>query len=253
MKPAILILIIFLSFNLYAQTNELNTPKWVFSSPKSDQFIYSVGESKGIENKDDALERAWISALLRLGMTQFPELGKLRSESEETLHSASYNRKFVVQLESINWSGLVEEEKSGSPFVNFDEKSKTYTVYRLIKWSKKNLALSRASINQKKKNKIPISPEISRKAEEEVISEIQKINSLNKKIGNRTAFLAKILNRAKCGVSVDDLANILGSPDRTETCEYFWGTFQVWTCNGQVKSITPNNGNGRRRELCKGS
>ena len=85
MKTSIRILLIFFAQHSMSEAVALGTPKWVSKVPKSELFIYSVGESKGIENKDDALERAWISALLRLGMTQFPELGKLRSESEETL------------------------------------------------------------------------------------------------------------------------------------------------------------------------
>ena len=234
------------------ETLKKEAPIWLTNPPKSDSHFFSVGESRDIENKDDSLERAWISSLLRFGMTQFPELGSLRSESEESLHSANYNRKFVLQLESINWKGISEAEEKGSPYIVYDEVTKTYTVYRLLKWSKKDLAASKAAIRLKKKNEIPSSPEVARKAEEDIISEIQKITALNKKIEARDAFLSKVLMRAKCGVSVDDLTTILGSPDRhDESCRYFWGTYEVFACKGQVDSITPNNGEGRQKSLCR--
>jgi hypothetical protein len=245
------ILILLSNFSL-GESLKKEIPNWLSSPPKSDSHFFSVGEARDIENKDDALERAWISSLLRFGMTQFPELGSLRSESEESLHSANYNRKFVLQLESINWKGLSEVEEKGSPYIVYDEIAKTYTVYRLLKWSKKDLAASKAAIRLKKKNEIPSSPEVARKVEETMIDEIQKITALNKKIETRDAFLSKVLMRAKCGVSIDDLTNILGSPDRHESsCYYFWGTYEVFSCKGQVDSVTPNNGEGKQKSLCR--
>ena len=247
------IITVLLSCLSYAETLPgKGTPTWLSNPPKSETQIFSVGEARDIESKDDALERAWISSLLRYGMTQFPELGSLRSESEESLHSATYNRKFVLQLDSIDWKGISEVEEKGSPHIIFDETTKTYTVYRLLTWAKKDIAASKASIRRKKKNEIPPSPEVARKIEADVVSEIQKINALNKQIATRDEFLSKVLMVAKCGVTLDDLKTILGPPDREDGfCRHYWGTFEVFACRGPVDSIISNNGQGPHKALCR--
>ena len=102
---------------------KVSIPPWVYSPPRSATEVYVVGEAKDIEQKDDALERAWVSGLIRMGMTQFPELGALRSESFETLHDANYKRQFVMQLEKISWVGLREVEDRGSPVIVPNEES----------------------------------------------------------------------------------------------------------------------------------
>lgn len=156
------------------------------------------------------------------------------------------------QLESIDWKGISEVEEQGSPHIIYDETTKTYTVYRLLSWAKKDIAASKASIRQKKKNEIPSSPEVARKIEADVVSEIQKINALNMQIATRDEFLSKVLMVAKCGVTLDDLKNILGPPDREGgTCRQYWGTFDVFACRGPVHSITAKNGEGARISLCR--
>lgn len=236
-----------------------NQPAWILSLPKNSKYVYSIGESRDISNKDDALERAWISGLLRIGMTQFPELGSLKSESYETLHDASYTRNFVIELEKIKWDGLHEMEDMGSPYVEYNKEKDTYTVYRLLRWAKSELENSKKKIKQKVKNEIPVSPEIKRKNEEELISEVKSIQEVNKKIKNRDAFIGSVLKKVTCGVTIDDLVRILGSPDREGAynqssleLEYYWGTFKVthWSKEKVLYSITNKNGGGNSRYLC---
>lgn len=228
-------------------------PKWITDPPSDSHYVYSVGESKGLGNKEDALERAWISALLRIGMTQFPEVGQLKSESEETLSSANYNRKFVLQLERVRFTGIKETTSEGSPFVVLDEDTRTYSVFRLIRWSKKDISLARASLKSKPKpGNIPLSPEARSKIEDEMISDIQQINSVNSRVEDRNTQVARVLKRAKCGVTIDDIRNILGEPDRTDkNCRYYWGTYEVFACNpNEVDRISPNNGNVLGWTIC---
>ncbi|MBK7962463.1 MAG: hypothetical protein IPK04_15505 [Bdellovibrionales bacterium] len=125
-------------------------------------------------------------------------------------------------------------------------------MYRLLTWAKKDIAASKASIRRKKKNEIPPSPEVARKIEADVVSEIQKIHALNKQIATRDEFLSKVLMVAKCGVTLEDLKNILGPPDREDGfCEHYWGTFEVFACRGPVDFITSKNGEGPRKSLCR--
>lgn len=236
-----------------------SAPAWVYSLPRDPRFVYTLGEARNLEKKDDALERAWISGLLRIGMTQFPELGSLRSESMETLRNADYKRQFVMQLDRIDWRGLREVEEMGSPFVTFDEESGQFSAYRLIAWARTDIVAAKARISKSRKNTVPDSPEVARKIEEDLVKEVREIRELNRKIGNRDEFVGKILRQARCGVTIEDLFRILGSPDRegaynrsATELEYYWGNYKVthWKRESTVYSITPNNGGGNMRIVC---
>lgn len=236
-------------------------PVWLNNPPRDNGIIYVVGESRNIENKDDSLERAWVSGLLRIGMTQFPELGSLKSASNETLQSAEYKRDYVLALEQINWKGLQEADELGSPFTEFNEESNTYSTYRLLKWTKKEIESARGKIKQKKSFEIPPSPEESLKKQDSIVNEVVAIQAINRKIIERDKFVRAVLLKATCGVSLTDLRKVLGYPDRESPSNdssysyelvYYWGTFEVtqYKRNAYVTSINENFGSGTKHYLC---
>lgn len=242
-----------------AETKSTNTkvPSWVETLPVSTTHVFVVGEGLS-ENKDDALEKAWVSGLLRIGMTNFPELGTIHSQSNETLHDSNYQRQFTLQLNKLNWTGLKEVE--GSPFVTTDDGK--YAVYRLLKWSKTDIEVARKNIKKNLQYFIPDSPEITRRHEDELIDEERKIRDLNRKLTNRDAFVTRVIGEVKCGATVENLIAILGPPDRESSHngmnllpdEYYWGTFKVEHYRTEpIFSITAGNGVGETFILCNGT
>jgi len=225
-------------------------PLWVTKLPSDPKFVFVRGESTSSSSKDDALERAWISALLRVGMAQFPELQKLRSNSSETMKAAEYNRYFSIDLEKINWEGIEELTDLGSPYTESDALGESYRVYRLLRWSKKSIADSKASIKRGKVSSIvPLSPEKSLDYENSAIDKIQKIINLKREVVDREQEIKKILEHVRCGMKIGDIINIIGSPDRTSTCEYFWSTFKVFACHELIQQVH-NLTTGKRTDVC---
>ena len=183
-------------------------PVWVKEIPKKREVKYFLGESLEMQNKEDALERAWVSALFRIGLTAFPETGILKTQSFETLTEADYKREFVMKLELI-----------------------------------------------------PVSPEVERSQEAELLGTIGKIIKLNPTIKARDTAVGNVLHKVICGTTVRDLIDILGKPDDvggTNTCArcdhyYFWGTYQVKTNayeGDKVAVITTGNGHGKEKYVC---
>jgi hypothetical protein len=214
--------------------SDVPPPAWIRHMPKAPGIHFFVGESQGATRKEDALEKAWVSAFIRIGMTQFPELAIVSSESSETLKSASYERHFVMQLEKVNWQGIREATEYGSPYVDWNADSGNYVVYRLLKWADKEMNAAHGEIKMARMHEIPSSPESVRMNEAKMIHAVRAIQTLNAKVEQRNQLLEKVFGEVKCGVTLSDLVNILGPPDRSNPYnglivekEYSWGQFTV--------------------------
>lgn len=234
--------LILISF--FFSTCTYGIPTWVNQLPRAKGQVFVLGEAHDIEKKEDALERAWVSALLRMGMAQFPEVGKLTSESYETLHDADYQRRFVLSLDRISWKGLSETQE---PFVIENESG--FTVYRLLKWSQTDISYARKHVRPDVHHALPQSPEATQRVESELIDQVQQIHEVNRKVAKRKIEVGKVLNRLECGVTIEDLKKILGPPDDEDFSDYVWGTYKVEGV-GPVMTITTNYGNGYRRDVC---
>lgn len=241
-------------------------PIWVKSPPDDSQFVYFVGDAGG-GDKEDVLERAWYSALVRIGMTEFPELTKLRSRSRETLEKASYERNVVINLQYIRWTGIAEAKDKGSPFIYRDPKTKGLAVYRLLKWAKQDVRTAHNAIKQKldtddaktEKFAIPDSPEVAEEQESDAIEAVRKIKALGRGIASRDAELKLVIDNVKCGMTIRQLTEILGKPNGVssqhswEQPNFYWGTYQVSIDQagmGVIKGIKTDLGDGKYRPVC---
>ena len=237
-------------------------PSWVDHPPESSASVYIVGESIPCKQKEDALEKAWNSALIRIAMTEFPELIELTSTSKETLKDSEFERKTVQNFQLINWKGLREMKSLGSPFVSFDPKTELYTVYRLISWNKIDLKVSKLEADDDleklklgrdvKTYKLPNTPEDTDKEELALSDQMDQIRKLNLQIKSRDEMISKVLSELKCGTKVTDVIKILGQPDKIDYFDVIYGTYKLthWQDNF-VNSIKDKLGNGEERRLCK--
>ncbi len=242
-------------------TGNQKIPDWVGNPPEDTRYQYFMGESPEVSGKEDALERAWISTLIRIGMTQFPEVSKLSSLSVESIKDADYQRKFVMSLEQIDWTGIREATEKGSPFVVEDLENGTYRVYRLLKWSKKAMDKARQKIAANESHQIPKPPEEVQNQENIMIDAVREINSINRENAKRSAKITPVMKAVKCGVTVHDLIRVLGAPDKQRgidcsTCDksYFWGTFQVESAFYEFPIVTriySELGHGGYSSVCK--
>lgn len=239
----------------------LNAPTWVLNVPRSQGELVIVGEGRSAD-KEDALERAWYSALLRIGMTEFPELTKLNTRSQETLKGTSYDRRAVTDLQYINWAGIREARDQGSPYVV--ENDGTYLVYRLLRWSNEDVSMAHQSVEAALKAKseastytIPDTPESQAADEEVAVTALQKIRKLNRSIKQKDNNFRQIMEEVQCGTKIGDLIKILGEPDRKSEYatpqEYIWGTYSVTSFKsdaGATYSVEENLGQGKKRLVC---
>jgi hypothetical protein len=238
------------------ENTDSQVPSWVLDLPSKMGVRFFIGEYHGFGNKEEALEKAWVSAFVRIGMTQFPEVSLLSSESVETLKSAQYKRKFVMKLEMVDWTGVAEATEFGSPYVSKEGTSGEYTVYRLLRWSESDIEDARKKIKEAKKYEIPPTPEMLSTAEKGLVEAIVKMKKVVRKIATRDSTIGKILGEVKCGVKISDLRKVLGEPDwKSDSFDprsYRWGTYGVEADpeNTFVQYIMPNNGLGIARKIC---
>lgn len=235
-------------------------PYWIDKSPSAGGTRFFLGESHGSETREEGLEKAWISAFVRIGMTEFPELSKITSRSVENLKGSTYERRFSLRLERIDWAGVKEARELGSPFVERDPDTKKISVYRLVKWSDRDIASAKKQISSARQFQLPSSPEAKLYNEERLIGAVRAIQSVNSKVGKRNEMLAKVLGEVKCGVTLDDLLAVLGPPDRTNPYnsafsekEYYWGQFKVARAAGDPSIATisrDDDESGERRIVC---
>lgn len=202
---------------LFSTTED--APSWAHSPPRQSDAHFFVGESHGSRDKDEALERAWISALTRVGMTQFPELVQVSTRSTENLASADTEREFTLRLEQVDWSGVREAGDKGSPWI-LRRDDGTFTVYRLLKWPNGLMDAARKRLLRAEKRPMD--------------RMLRQLKIVNERVDKRDRALKRIFDQVRCGVKVSDLTTILGSPDsvnpynpmRVEK-EYFWGSYRV--------------------------
>lgn len=236
----------------------VSLPTWVKRPPETPGFSFFVGESSELDEKEEALEGAWANSLVRIGMSEFPEVSRVTTRSVETLSEVDYKREFILKLELVDWTGVKEATELGSPFL--ENRNGKWVAYRLIKWSHQNISEARKKIKLDKKFGIPLSPEAMRTRETELVAAVRAIDSLNQRIGDRNKEVWQVLGRIKCGVTVQDLQKILGPPDRTSglncnLCDqnYFWGNYKVEAPDfdhGVVRTITAGNGMGKEIHPC---
>lgn len=196
-----------------------DAPPWSRHPPRPSDAYFFVGESHGSRDKDEALERAWISALTRVGITQFPELVQVSTHTTENLASADTEREFTLRLEQVDWSGVREAVDNGSPWVSRNDDG-TYTVFRLLKWPYGLMEAARKKM--------------ARADRRPMDRMLRQLKTVNERVDKRDRALKRIFDQVRCGVKVSDLTSILGSPDsvnpynpmRVEK-EYFWGSFRV--------------------------
>lgn len=238
------------------------TPTWVDHPPETKEFFYFVGEAEEAKTKDEALERAWNSALIRVGLTEFPELTEISSESLETLLGSTYKRESVQNLELINWRGVKEAKELGSPFVKYDSKLGTFFAYRLLKWPKSDMLASRVEATKafqamKKRETIdthpmPRSPEAMTQKEEEMLNILQKLSSVQKAITTKDQLIEKVVSQLRCGVTADDVISVLGQPDEENMTSLRYGTFflEKRLFARQIEVVQPKLRFGERKYIC---
>jgi hypothetical protein len=240
---------------------DVRPPDWIERPPQFPGYHVFIGEAQGAKKKEDALEKAWVSAFLRAGMTEFPELAILSSQSSENLKSSTYERDFVMQLERVNWRGIREVTDYGSPFVNWDSETGTYTVFRLLRWADSDMESARAELKLNRMHEMPASPESVRMDEERMVKAVRAVQAVNAKVDRRNALLEKVFHEMKCGVTLSDLVKILGPPERSNPYnglvvekEYSWGQYTVGRAadDPTIAVVTRQDSSTDRRVVCPG-
>ncbi len=216
-----------------ARPNSELLPSWVKRPPVNDVRAFVVGESAAVD-KDEAMAKAWASALVRLGMTEFPELARVGATTTETLEGGSTRRELALHLEQIKWTGLTEAKELGSPIVYWDENEGNYRVFRLLRWDRSRIEEARAQLNRGPSHGLPMPPELQVREEQritEAVSDIQRINARNV---YKERLYTKVFSQLKCGATIADLIKVLGAPDRFNPYnrvvmekEYYWGDYRV--------------------------
>jgi len=244
------------------------TPNWVDQVPEATNTIYIVGEGSST-SKEEALDKAWNSALIRMATAEFPELIQLSSKSLETLTGSEFERSTVQNFQLINWKGIKEMKVHGSPFSDFNLKTETYTVYRLLAWSKADVEASKKEANDAlakikasadavvKTYKVPNTPEEAQLEEQVMMDQMMQLKAANLRASSRTGKLSQVMHGIKCGVTIQDLYKLLGAPDKSD--DFFdtpssfgnrsWGQYEVTFSASMIKNIY-DTGNYKLINVC---
>ncbi len=236
-------------------------PTWVFKTPAADTHVYAVGEAFGAIDKEEALAKSWASALVRMGMAEFPELSQVASSHVESLNGgSSASRGLVLHLERVNWAGLSEVKEKGSPLVYWDETEGAYRAFRLLKWDRAHIEAARALFKKNQPSAIPLPPEMMVREEQSIFEAVTEIQRINFKNSYKQKLYRKVFGELRCGVTIADLIKVLGAPDRFNPYnrivmdkEYYWGDYRVER-EGADPRITAiiTQGNGREnRKTCR--
>lgn len=111
-------------------------PEWIQVRPKDEaQFYLLIGESHGQKNIQEALQEAYINALVTFGIEMFPELISVQGNSIETQNSIEFRQQSFSKLSDINWAGLSEDSSKGSPVVIRQGNDKV-DIYRIFRFPK---------------------------------------------------------------------------------------------------------------------
>lgn len=227
-----------MTMNILLWMNLISTPTWVDQTPLSSEFVYTVGEGES-SSKDEALQKAWTSALIRFALSEFPELNQLKARSVETLKGSEFERTSIQNFQLIQWRGIHEVKSNNSPTLIFDSSSKTYHVFRLLRWSieevKRVHEEIRLSLQKVKQGdpvptyKIPMTSEEAQRAEKEIESQLEIIQRHNQKLLSRNEYIERVMERVVCGTTVGDLWKLLGKPDHRTYTASSWGRFSIQT------------------------
>ena len=212
-------------------------PDWVQQVPADDENSYFVGTATA-SSKQEALEKAWHSALFSAGERQFPELVRVASSSNEALTASHYERVAKNYFYFIDWVGIRESTELQSPVILFDEKDSQWKCYRLLRWDRtlllqsKQKALSAFEENKPFENlTLPLSPEKRNMMDERLLAALKKLQILNAQTRDKNEFVFEVLKRTRCGITTIDLTGVLGPPDRIDHCFHYWGSFYVISCD----------------------
>jgi len=242
-----------------ARHNSELLPTWVKRPPSDESRAFVVGEAAAAD-KDDAMAKAWASALVRLGMAEFPELSRVGSTTTESLHGGSSTRELALHLEQVRWAGLTEAKDLGSPLVYWDESDGSYRVYRLLRWDRARIEEARAQLGRGRRNGLPMPPELQIREEQrisEAVSDIQRINARNT---YKETLYRKVFGELKCGATIADLIKVLGAPDRFNPYnrvvvekEYYWGDYRVERrgADTRISSVTWERDGKERQKRCQ--
>lgn len=223
----------------------ISAPSWVDHPPVSSEFVYTVGEGEA-PTKEEALQKAWNSALIRLALVEFPELIQINSKSVETLKGSEFERTSIQNFQLISWRGIHELQSFNSPHIAFDSATKTYHVHRLLEWSKTSLnsaqrevgdALAKVKLGEPVTTyKIPTSPEEDQKVEKQINESMIYLAKLNQNLDRDEKRIGSVLSQMKCGIQTGHLVDMLGDADSGEPFYtgfmLTWGTYHVWTSGG---------------------
>jgi len=236
-------------------------PSWTRHPPTGGDPAHAVGEASGFADKEEALESAWVNAIARLGLAEFPELMRITTRSVENLERSVHERRFAVKLELVDWSGLKEATDLGSPHVEYDPITAGYRAYRLVRWPRKKIEQARARISAGQRHRLPQSPEIRAEEEIRLTEALRSLQRVQDRLTRRSSYLDRVFKEVRCGITVDDLTEALGRPDRagpynavrTEKT-YYWGPYLVGhvTGNPRVAVVGRTDLPRSRRYLCGG-
>ncbi len=241
-----------------ARHNAELLPGWVKRPPSEESRAFVVGEAAS-SDKDDAMAKAWASALVRLGMTEFPELSRVGSTTTERLEGGASTRELALHLEQVRWAGLTEAKEMGSPLIYWDEREGNYRVYRLLRWDRARIEEARAHLDGSGRNGLPMPPELQIREEQritEAVSDIQRINARNRW---KDRLYRKVFGELKCGVTIADLIKVLGAPDRFNPYnrvvmekEYYWGDYRVERrgADTRISSVTWEQPGREKTKTC---
>lgn len=233
-------------------------PPWLETVPHAAGYHFVMGEAEGASSREQALERAWVSAFVRLGMTEFPELTRISTRGRETLKNSQFERNFAVNLEGIDWTGVKEATELGSPYVIYDRKHSQFIAFRLLKWGASDISNARKNLKTAKRHSLPPAPEASTREQQALVDAVRQVQKLNHRIGYRNAYLDRVFSELKCGVTLEDLTNILGAADRANPYnghlvekEFFWGDYQVTSLgDNPAVAVVRKEGATDKRLVC---
>lgn len=141
------------------ESDAARPPDWVRGAKHSASDIYVVGVATGAASYEEALEKAWINGLGIMAKTQFPFLMNIREYSRESLTGADYRRDTDVSLAGIQWEGLEEDTRAGSPWLETrdsrggrEDGTTTFAAWRLLKWSRVAVAAERKRLQSRPEN-----------------------------------------------------------------------------------------------------
>lgn len=215
-------------------------PSWVSSTDETVKIVSKVAFSDFFDSKEEALNSAWWNAVVRMGITHFPELMNISETSSESLEEESYSRDTSVNFNLINWEGL--KEHSDSPFVIYDLKKKKYKAVRRIEWSQDRIKSAKNAIKLKKSYILPSAPELRSRDIAEVMNKLSIIQEEHVRESNK---ILTVLKNLHCGMTIEELKEIFGKPDSSYYVildntqkSYNWRNFSVNTRYGVITSYS---------------